>query len=287
MLKRTTALLLCLLPSAADMLPLTAELCVAVGQEPYISIEEAGLPLPPTPEQIRALPFREFRHQQNAMKETLLMRWALIREARYRADGKVDAQSAGHARMTEAPALLAEIYQSCADGNLTRAQEHEIASVLELLLHGYRTDELAVRLLVHEAELTPDDVRALATFLPLDDAFNLLPLRPPTHAEMLSDLRCMRREYARLAEIYAAVQDKESADAAAVAALPVVRCLLTTARTAYCLRLPEHNLSPAQATVLKDANAAYARLMEQRTRLQQQGVMAESVRLRALDILAE
>lgn len=287
MLNRTSALLLCLLPAAADMLPLTAEQCAAVGEEPYVSIAEAGLPLPPTPEQIRALPFHVFRHQQNAVKETLLMRWALIREARYRADGKVDAQSAGHARMTEAPELLAEIYQSCADGNLTRAQEHEIASVLELLLNGYRTDELAVRLLVHEAELTPEDVSSLAAFLPLDDAFNLLPLRPPTHAEMLSDLRCMRREYARLAEIYAAVQDKESADAAAVAALPVVRCLLTTARTAYCLRQPEHNLSPAQATVLKDANAAYARLMEQRTRLQQLGVMAESVRLRALDILAE
>lgn len=287
MLKRTPALLLCLLPAAADMLPLTAEQCVAVGQEPYISIAEAGLPLPPTPEQMRAMPAAEFLRQQRALKETLVMRWAFIREAKFRADRQVEAKSAGHARMTEAPALLTDIYQRFADGNLSRSQTHDWETLLELLMHAYKTDELAVRLFVTEADLTPADAEALASFLPLEDAFNMLPLRPPTHAEMLSDLRCMRREYARLADIYAGVKDKETADAAAETALPSVRSLLTTARTLAQLRQPDHNLSPAQATVLKDANAAYARLNAQRSRLQQAGLMAESVRLRALDLLAE
>lgn len=286
MLKRTTALLLCLLPVAADMLPLTPEQCAALGQQPYLSFAEAGLPLPPTMEQMRALPPLVFAQQQKAIKETLLLRWALIRQAGHRSNADVETASAGLARAAEAPELLADIFQRFADGNLSRAEEHDWTNLLKEFLIAYRTDELSVRLLVEEADLTPEDAVALASFLPLADAFNAIPLRPPSEAQVLADLQLMQREYAALAALYAEVQDKETAEHAAEQALPIVQRLLTAAPTYFHLKQPQTVLNPAQNAALKAANEAYAALNAQRTRLQQTH-FADSVRLRALDILAE
>lgn len=281
-----TAMALALLPAAADMLPLTPEQCAALGQEPYAALAEEGLPLPPTEEQVRALPLLVFAQQQAAIKETLLLRWALICQARHRSDAEVETASAGLARECEAPALLAEIYQRFADGGLTRRQAYAWNNLLAQLLRLYRTDELSVRLLAETTELAPEQAVPLAAFLPLADAFNTLPLRPPTATEMLADLRLMQRDYAALAEIYAGVQDKESAEAAAEAARPVVQRLLTTNRTLYRLRDPQTLLTPEQSDAMKAANESYARLNEQRTRLQQTRFEG-CLRLWALDILAE
>lgn len=281
-----TSLALALLPAAADMLPLTPEQCAALGQEPYLSIEEAGLPLPPTMEQVHALPAREMVRCQSAIKETLLLRWALIRQAGHRSNAEIETASAGLARETEAPEILAQIFQRFADGNLSRPQEHAWNNLLELVLSAYRTDELAVRLLVQEADLTPEDAVALASFLPLADAFNTIPLRPPSEAQVLADLQLMQREYAALSTLYAGVQDKETAERAAEQALPIVQRLLTAAPTFFLLKQPQTVLNPAQNAALKAANEAYAALNAQRTRLQETH-FAGSVRLRALDILAE
>lgn len=286
MFRTLTAAALALLPAAADMLPLTPEQCAALGQEPYLSLEEAGLPLPPTMEQMRAMPAMVFAQQQSAIKETLLLRWALIRQAGHRSNADVETASAGIAREAEAPEILATIFQRFADGNLSRPQEHAWNNLLELVLHAYHTDELAVRLLVTEADVTPEEAVALAAFLPLADAFNMVPLRPPTAAEILADFQLMQRDYGELAAIYASVQDKESAEAAALAARPVVQRLLTTSRTLFLLKDPQTQLTPEQADAMKAANESYARLCAERERLQQ-GLFGRSLRLRALDILAE
>lgn len=281
-----TVAALALLPAAADMLPLTPEQCAALGQEPYASFAEAGMPLPPTMEQMNALPPLVFAQKQAAIKETLLLRWALIRQAGHRSNAEVETASAGLARAAEAPELLAEIFQHFADGNLSRLEEHEWSNLLKELLSVYRTDELAVRLLVEEADLTPEDAVALAPFLPLADAFNTIPLRPPSEARMLADLQLLRREYAALAALYATVEDKETAEQAAVQALPIVQRLLTAVPTLFLLRQPQTVLTPAQNDALKASNEAYAELNAQRLRLQERHY-ADSLRLRALDILAE
>lgn len=286
MRKALTVAALALLPAAADMLPLTPEQCAALGQEPYLSLEEAGLPLPPTLEQMHAMPAAEFARQQAALKETLLLRWALIRQAGHRTTADIETASAGIARETEAPEILVAIYQRFADGNLSRPQEHAWNNLLELVMHAYRTDELAVRLLVAEADVTPDAAVELAAFLPLADAFNMVPLRPPTAAEITADFRLMQRDYAELATLYATVQDNASAEAAALSARPVVQRLLTTARTLFVLKDPQTQLTPEQSDAMKAANASYATLNAQRARLQELN-FGGSLRLRALDILAE
>lgn len=278
--------MLATLPAAADMLPLTAEQCAAVGQEPYASLAEQGAPLPPTPSQLRSIPGLVRMQQQAAVKETLLLRWALIRAASHRTSAAIEAESAGLARSAEAPQLLAELLQGFADGRLSRLQTHAWQTALESLLEVYGVDGDAVRLLVEEAEIRPDDVADLAAFLPLTDAFNMVPLMPPPPSAVMSDLRCMQRQYAALAELFAEAQDAESAARAAEAALPCVRELLTTGGTLFLLRQPDTILQPEQSELLKAANAAYARLAEQRSRLQSCGWFG-NVRLRALDVLAE
>lgn len=290
MLSRATAALCLLLPAAADMLPLTPEMCVAVWQEPYCHIAEQGAPLPPTPLQVRALPPLLFAQQQAAVKETLLLRWCLIRAAHHRSDARIEEQCAGLARAAEAPEPLADIFQRFADGTLTSVEAHAWNAATEQLMEAYRVDALAVRLLAEQldipAEQVADAVADLSGYLPWADAFNALPLQPPSAAEMLADCRCMERDYAELACLYAGVQDKESAEHAAEAGLPALRRLLTTARTLFALQQAATQLTPEQSDALKRANAAYAELNAERSRLRQHAYFG-SLRLHALDVLAD
>lgn len=275
-----------LLPAAADVLPLTSAQRALLWQEPYAMLVEHGAPLPPEEEELAALPPAEYARMQAAVKETLLLRWVLIREAGHRATAETEAQSAGLARAAEAPEMLAEILQRFADGAMPRAEAYAWNESLEHLLRAWHVDNLAVRLLAEGVSIPAEQVSELAAFLPLADAFNTLSLRPPTEGDVLADLTEMKLCYASLAEVYATVQDAESAEAAAFSARPLVQRLLTTARTFIWLKQTQTPFSPLCLSYLKEANEAYAAVMEQRKRLIEINY-GESLRLRALDALVD
>lgn len=284
------AVLFCLLPAAADMLPLSADLCLAVGQEPYLTLAELGAPLPPTPEEVGSLPPRLFVQQQRAVKEALLLRWVLIRASQHRASALAEEQSAGLARAAEAPELLSCILQRFADGRMSRSESYAWELSLESLLQSYKVDMLAIRLLAEVLDIPADQamekVAELAAFLPLEDAFNTLPLRMPTDQQLEADLLEMERCYAAIAQVYARVHDAESAELAAQEALPLVRCLLTTQPSLCRLRDPATQLTAQPHAALLRANSAHADLQQQRRRLQESRFCG-SLKLLALDALAE
>lgn len=281
-----TAAALALLPAAADMLPLTSAQRALLWQEPYATLAEQGAPLPPTEEEVAALPALEFARTQDAIKETLLLRWVLIRAAGHRSNADVEAQSAGLARTAEAPEMLVDLLQRFAETPLSRREAYAWNESLNTLLLAWRVDQLGVRLLAESVDIPPEQVPELAAFLPLSDAFNTLPLQAPTEGEVLADLVELKRCYAELSVAYAAAQDAESAEAAAYAARPTVQRILTTARTLMWLKQTQSQLSPLCLAYLKEANAAYNAVQEQRARLRDFDY-GGSLRLRALDALVD
>lgn len=281
-----TVAALALLPATADVLPLTPAQRALLWQEPYATIAEQGAPLPPAEEAVAALSPLEFARAQAAVKETLLLRWVLIRAAGHRSTAETEAESAGLARAAEAPEPLAEMLQTFADNTLPRREAYAWNASLDAYLQAWGVDSLSVRLLAENVSIPPEQVSELAAFLPLADAFNTLPLSFLTEGEVLADLTEMQRCYAAMATVYATVQDAESAEAAALAARPLVMRLLTTLRTHLWLKEPQTELSPLCLARLKEANAAYAALLEQRRRLAEMNY-GESLRLRALDALAD
>lgn len=281
-----TVAALALLPAAAEGLPLTSAQRALLCQEPYAMLAEQGAPLPPTEEEVAALPPVDFARAQDAIKETMLLRWALICEAGHRSNAEIESQSAGLARAAEAPEMLTDILQRYADGPMPRRESYAWDEALDVLLRAWRVDNLAVRLLAESVAIPAEQVPELAAFLPLTDAFNTLPLQPPTEGDVLADLAEMKRCYAELAAVYAGVQNAESAEAAALASRPIVQCLLTTARTLVWLRQSRAEFSPICLAYLKEANAAYAALQEQRNRLREMNY-GDSLHLRALDALAD
>lgn len=281
-----TAAALALLPAAADMLPLTSAQRALLWQEPYATLAEQGAPLPPTEEEVAALPALEFARTQDAIKETLLLRWVLIRAAGHRSNADVEAQSAGLARTAEAPEMLVDLLQRFAETPLSRREAYAWNESLNTLLLAWRVDQLGVRLLAESVDIPPEQVPELAAFLPLSDAFNTLPLQAPTEGEVLADLVELKRCYAELSVAYAAAQDAESAEAAAYAARPTVQRILTTARTLMWLKQTQSQLSPLCLAYLKEANAAYNAVLEQRARLRDFDY-GGSLRLRALDALVD
>lgn len=281
-----TAVALLLLPAAADMLPLTSVHRAMLGQEPYAMLAEQGAPLPPGEDEVAALPPLDFARGQAAVKETLLLRWTLIRAAGHRSSAEIEEQSAGLSRTAEAPEMLTDILQRFADGPMPRREAYAWNEALACLLRAWRVDDLGVRLLAESVVIPPEQVPELAAFLPLTDAFNTLPLEPPTENEVRADLIEMKRCYAELADIYATVQDEASAEAAALAARPLVQCLLTTARTLFWMKQTQTEFSPLNLSYLKEANEAFAAVQAQRNRLRETDY-AGSLRLRALDAMAD
>ena len=281
-----TVAALALLPAAADVLPLTPAQRALLWQEPYATLAAQGAPLPPAEEELAAMPAAEYARMQAAVKETLLLRWVLIREAGHRATAETEAQSAGLARAAEAPEMLAEILQRFADGAMPRGDVYAWNEALEHFLRAWHVDNLGVRLLAESVSIPAEQVSELAAFLPLADAFNTLPLRPPTEGEVLADLTEMKRCYAAMAEVYATVQDAESAETAAQTARPLVQRLLTTSRTLLWLKQTQTPFSPLCLAYLKEANEPYAAVMAQRKRLAEMNY-GESLRLRALDALVD
>lgn len=286
MLRVLTVAALAALPAAAGMLPLTSAQRALLGQEPYAMMAEQGAPLPPTEEEVAALPPLDFARAQDAVKETLLLRWSLIRAAGHRSNAEIEAQSAGLARTAEAPEMLVDILQHDADGPVARREAYAWNEALANFLRAWRVDDLGVRLLAESVAIPAEQVPDIAAFLPLTDAFNTLPLQPPTEGEVLADLSELKQCYTALAAVYAAVSDAESAEAAALAARPVVQRILTTTRTLVWLKQTQTEYSPLCLAYLKEANAAYAKLLEQRNRLREMNY-GGSLRLCALDALAD
>lgn len=250
-------------------------------EAPYAELMEAGIPLPPTREDVARLSAVEFLHRQTAIKHVLL-----TLNARAFAEFKriSDANWLASARLADelgAPPRFAAYLRLLAADTLSSRRRYLVQTALEKLLSAYLVDELQMRYFVEFSALSDEVLESLLTWLPLPAVFNLVPV-VQDESVVAADYRLLSSVYAQLLAAYQSVHDKASADAAADAALqPLVLHESTAYTRLFAPQELKERLAPLYGHVL--AAPALA-LQAERKRLREHDYFG-SLRLRLLDLL--
>ena len=250
-------------------------------EAPYAELMEAGMPLPPTREDVARLSAVEFLHRQTAIKHVLL-----TLNVRAFAEFKriSDANWLASARLADelgAPPRFAAYLRLLAADTLSSRRRYLVQTALEKLLSAYLVDELQMRYFVEFSALSDEGLESLLTWLPLPAVFNLVPV-VQDESVVAADYRLLSSVYAQLLAAYQSVHDKASADAAADAALqPLVLHESTAYTRLFAPQELKERLAPLYGHVL--AAPALA-LQAERKRLRENDYFG-SLRLRLLDLL--
>ncbi len=250
-------------------------------EAPYAELMEAGIPLPPTREDVARLSAVEFLHRQTAIKHVLL-----TLNVRAFAEFKriSDANWLASARLADelgAPPRFAAYLRLLAADTLSSRRRYLVQTALEKLLSAYLVDELQMRYFVEFSALSDEGLESLLTWLPLPAVFNLVPV-VQDESVVAADYRLLSSVYAQLLAAYQSVHDKASADAAADAALqPLVLHESTAYTRLFAPQELKERLAPLYGHVL--AAPALA-LQAERKRLRENDYFG-SLRLRLLDLL--
>ncbi len=252
---------------------------------PYAEIAAAGLPLPPTPAEVAALPPAVRLRHQAALKAALLHRATRALGERHRITRENRLATAALACTLGAPAAFVQLLDArqSADSARTR-QLAELAE--DELCTAYGVDSREIRFFVEGSCLSAAELHELRSWLPLPALFNLLPAEGSGKGLSAARLRAdyveelsLRRELAALA---APIRDRATADAAAEAMLPL---LLRHTTTRPSLMAAPPALAEAVIAPLSPYAAPVGRLWErERTRLIDNDFFG-SPKLRALDYL--
>ncbi len=264
-----------------DALP--AALLALWGVEPYAEIQAAGLPLPPSPAEVAALPAAERLRHQAALKQVLLRRMARALGEHSRVTRENHAEAAALAKKLGAPGVFEALLRSQTAG-LPLRDRYLAEQAESCLLAAYGVDARELRFFVEGCGLSAQQLKELASWLPLPTLFNLLPPQQvglvstaQRHQDYLAEV-WVRRDLAAIAK---EIHDRKSADTAADAMLPAL--LRHVSALPGLLSGP-----PPPASVLTlyglHARAAYEQWVLERTRLVEQKFFG-SPRLQALDYL--
>lgn len=250
-------------------------------ESPYAELMEAGLPLPPTREDAARLSAVEFVQQQTALKQVLLARNVRAFEEQKRIS---DANLRDSARMAEelsAPAPLAVYLRLLASDTLSSRRRYLVQTALDRLVESYLVDELQIRYFVEFAALSEEDLETLLKWLPLQAVFNLVPI-VKDESVVAADYQLLRSVYEQLLVVYQSAQDRESADAAADAAM---QAFILHESTAYTRIFAPQELKERFAPLYGQYLIAPALALQgERKRLRENDYYG-SLRLRLLDLL--
>ncbi len=264
-----------------SILPLPVALLVL---SPAMAQKEAGaLPEAPTAVEVAELSPELRLQQQVALKAVWLERLIRAREERNRVTRENLSRCALLAQKEGAPASFVKMLRTQASGALSYRERHQLDMAQQDLLAAYGVDAREMRFFVEGAELSNEQLRDVAAWLPLASLFNL----PATaeeaasadlgqsYASLLAGLR-------ELAAVWEGVTDTASADAAADALLPVLERHLTALRPLLVVSDAQRDaaIAPyaAEAAMVNEVcNRARARMLEH--------AWFGSLRLQVLDYL--
>ncbi len=248
---------------------------------PYAAVWAEGVPLPPARADVAALPAAEFVRQQTAIKRVLLARSVRAYAERKRVTDENLLACARLAEQLQAPQEFTLYLRLLASDALGNRQRYLVQSALDALLQAYLVDDLQIRYLVECSAISEQDVDALLAWLPLQPFFNMVHVEKDV-AALESDFLLLHGVYSRLITAYASIQDKESADAVAEAAL---RELILHESTAYTrLHAPARlkaRVAPHLSSMLVRPSVS---LQHERLRLREHNYFG-SLRLRLFDLL--
>ncbi len=231
------ALALLALPLSAELLPgleqarpagASAELLALGGVSPYAELRQAGLPLLPSPAECAALPALQFAQEQLAMKRVLLARALRSRAERNRISRENWLACAQTARELGAPVAFIGLLERRGAESLSRADSYLVDAALSRLLELYGVDELEIRFFAESRALPPDV--AQADWFPMPLLFNLEPPAGVSAEAVAAHDAALLAALGELVRLYATVQDRASADAAAGAMAPALACFRQSLR---------------------------------------------------------
>lgn len=256
--------------------------CAAFAAEsPYAELLEAGVPLPPTRGDVARLTAVEFAQRQSALKQVLLTRNVrAFAELKRISDANLQA-SARLADELGAPPQLSAYFRMLASDTLSNRRRYLVQTALDSLVASYLVDELQIRYFVEFSALSDTELESMLKWLPLQAVFNLVPVEQDASI-VAADFRLLRMVYAQLLAAYQSAHDKESADAAADAAL---QPLLLHESTAYTRFFAPQSLKERVAPLYGHLLAPPMKALQtERKRLRENDYFG-SLRLRLLDLL--
>ncbi len=263
--------------------PLLAALLLATSA--FAQGREGGLPRPPTAAEVAGMPAEVRLRQQVALKAVWLERLIRAREERHRVSRENAAASVQQAQRLGAPAGFVSMLRLQAQGNLSPRERYELEAAQQAMLAAYGVDAREMRFYVEGSELTAEQLREVAAWLPLQAFFNQL----PTEAEAPADEQAVASCYAdflaahrELAAALAQVSDRSSADAAAEALLPTLERYHSALRQLQVV--PPALRAEAQRLHARDAESVAAATRKERARLQENAWYGSS-RLQSLNEL--
>ncbi len=268
---------------AALMLPgvATAQLLAPQAVDPLrAEAAEYGMPLPPTAEEVNALPAEERVRQASAIKRVhLLQQLQFIQDAYTMTDGNRMA-TVYMAIKLKAPEAYIQMLQAESGCVLSTRQYRVLRDAYERLYELYGVDTLGIRFFAESDLASMEELADLSATLPLESLFNLVKVDALTAEQLAQDLQDVSQVFSELTGLYAGVANAEQA----TAIIPRVQELAARFAKVYpgLALAPDpirHRLAPAYALKIKPLLPA---LISQRQRMREENFYGIP-RLKVLD----
>lgn len=241
---------------------------------------EYGLPLPPTADEVNALPAEERVRQACAIKRVhLLQQLQLIADRYTMTDGNRMA-SVSMAVKLNAPAVYIQMLQAEAGNVLSTRQYRVLRDSYERLYELYGVDVVGIRFFAESELASLEELADMSATLPLESLFNLVKVDSLTAEQLALDLQEVSQVFTGLTTLYSGISDAEQA----AAVIPQVQELVQRFAKVYpgLALAPDsirNQLAPAYTLKIKPLLPA---LISQRQRLREENFYGVS-RLKVLD----
>lgn len=241
---------------------------------------EYGLPLPPTADEVNALPAEERVRQACAIKRVhLLQQLQLIADRYTMTDGNRLA-TVSMAVKLNAPAVYIQMLQAEAGNVLSTRQYRVLRDSYERLYELYGVDVVGIRFFAESELASLEELADMSATLPLESLFNLVKVDSLTLEQLALDLQEVSQVFTWLTTLYSGISDAEQA----AAVIPQVQELVQRFAKVYpgLALAPDsirNQLAPAYTLKIKPLLPA---LISQRQRLREENFYGVS-RLKVLD----
>lgn len=271
-------LLRSVLCSLAASLPLGAwealtqnEMAALLGEEPQATVLEAGLPLPPTADEVRQSRRYRFDQERRAMKQVLVYRTCLAKSERGRITPENNQACAAMGQRLGAPAIFCDYLKLLGSNTLSRRQQYAANQAFRCLLQDTcGIDTLQMRLISESLQLPTPQHMLFMQQLPTGGMFDMVPTQPPPRERVLPDIQLMTTLLRQADEILRTVHDATTADAAAHALKLLLPLWKTTQQIRHHAAAVAEQLTPAERMAAQVLDTTTARLLQTRRALHEQ-----------------
>ncbi|MBR5888582.1 MAG: hypothetical protein IKY92_00860 [Akkermansia sp.] len=256
------------LPLAAWEALSPSELAAVQGAEPFATVLEAGVPLPPSRSDARCSAGWRYALERSALKLAMVYRTSRAKAERNRITPENNRITAKLARTCGTPELFCHYLEMLAEDTLSPRRNYALNQALNYLLQEtYGIDTLQIRLVSETLQLAPADHMLYLLKMPVYGMYDRVPQGALPPGRLLDDVQIMTDVLRRADQELRKVHDRASAEAAALALQPLLPLWNTTRQSRHHLQQGQMKFSPAENMALHLLNSTMSRLVETRLAL--------------------